>query len=146
MFMYGCDDKKRPRPTVRVFPKLLSWTQVRMGVCVPIDAVLVGPVLSAPFRLTNLFPCAMSFSPCMPCMLHHTMHGAPCSYQIMNAALQCLPWRRLAHTCMHGGGACHLPMDVARSPLRQLLRLLVPNEEVTGVDSACRGREGAGGE
>jgi uncharacterized membrane protein YgcG len=27
VFMYGCDDKRRPRPTVRVFPKLLSWTQ-----------------------------------------------------------------------------------------------------------------------
>jgi hypothetical protein len=27
IFMYGCDDKRRPRPTVRVFPKLLSWTQ-----------------------------------------------------------------------------------------------------------------------
>ena len=26
VFMYGCDDRKRPRPAVRVFPKLLSWT------------------------------------------------------------------------------------------------------------------------
>ena len=26
VFMYSCDDRKRPRPTVRVFPKLLSWT------------------------------------------------------------------------------------------------------------------------
>jgi len=26
-FMYGCDDRRKPRPTVRVFPKLLSWNQ-----------------------------------------------------------------------------------------------------------------------
>jgi hypothetical protein len=26
-FMYGCDDKRKPKPTVRVFPKLLSWNQ-----------------------------------------------------------------------------------------------------------------------
>jgi len=25
--MYGCDDRRKPRPTVRVFPKLLSWNQ-----------------------------------------------------------------------------------------------------------------------
>lgn len=24
---YGCDDKRKPKPTVRVFPKLLSWNQ-----------------------------------------------------------------------------------------------------------------------
>jgi hypothetical protein len=25
IFMYGCDDKKRPRPQVRMLPKILSW-------------------------------------------------------------------------------------------------------------------------
>ena len=25
VFMYGCDDKKKPRPMSRIFPKLLSW-------------------------------------------------------------------------------------------------------------------------
>jgi len=25
VFMYGCDDKKKPRPMTRIFPKLLSW-------------------------------------------------------------------------------------------------------------------------
>ena len=25
IFMYGCDDRRKPRPAVRVFPKLLSW-------------------------------------------------------------------------------------------------------------------------
>jgi len=28
VFMYGCDDKKKPRPTVRIFPKLLAWNQL----------------------------------------------------------------------------------------------------------------------
>ena len=28
IFMYGCDDKKRPRPSVRVFPRVLSWNKV----------------------------------------------------------------------------------------------------------------------
>jgi hypothetical protein len=28
VFMYGCDaDKRKPRPAVRVFPKLLSWNR-----------------------------------------------------------------------------------------------------------------------
>lgn len=33
VFMYGCDDKKKPRPAVRVFPKLLAWN--RSVVCKP---------------------------------------------------------------------------------------------------------------
>ena len=28
IFMYGCDDRRKPRPTVRVFPKLLSWNRL----------------------------------------------------------------------------------------------------------------------
>jgi cytosolic carboxypeptidase protein 2/3 len=32
VFMYGCDDKRKPRPAVRVFPKLLSWNR-----CATID-------------------------------------------------------------------------------------------------------------
>ena len=26
--MYGCDDRRKPRPAVRVFPKLLSWNEI----------------------------------------------------------------------------------------------------------------------
>ena len=26
--MYGCDDRRKPKPTVRVFPKLLSWNHL----------------------------------------------------------------------------------------------------------------------
>ena len=25
VFMYGCDDKRKPKPMVRIFPKLVSW-------------------------------------------------------------------------------------------------------------------------
>ena len=28
VFMYGCDDRRKPRPAVRVFPKLLSWNAI----------------------------------------------------------------------------------------------------------------------
>ncbi|EGB05157.1 hypothetical protein AURANDRAFT_1129, partial [Aureococcus anophagefferens] len=28
IFMYGCDDRRKPRPAVRVFPKLLSWNEI----------------------------------------------------------------------------------------------------------------------
>lgn len=27
IFCYGCDDKKKPRPDVRIYPKLLSWNR-----------------------------------------------------------------------------------------------------------------------